>query len=48
MKICEYCYQELLSRGEEVFARNTYDVGTCDFCGEKDELYETKESDDDD
>lgn len=37
-KICEYCLQELLSRGEVVYDRNTHEIAICDFCGEEDEL----------
>lgn len=36
MWICEYCIQELRSRGEEVYVGNLSDSNKCCWCDEED------------
>ena len=38
--LCEHCIEELRSRGEKIYASECIDFGTCDWCGEEDDLYE--------
>ena len=41
--ICEYCIQELLSRGEHVrILKPSVAEGTCEWCEEEDELMEVE------
>ena len=49
MKVCEHCIEAIRSHGEKlIILENLFEEGTCEWCGETDELSEVAFDDDDD